>query len=102
MVRLLQLRIRRHEELRLCNIATVLGERARGWRELLTQSVLPGAVLPSVSPRLSLLILIDTFGSEERQHGTALFVLFLSGTNECSPFFGVSGVAKSLPVAHGV
>ena len=55
MVRLLQLRIRRLKDLRVCNIAAVLGRRARGRRELLTQSVLPAAVLPAIST-LSVLI----------------------------------------------
>jgi hypothetical protein len=45
------------KELRACNIATVLGRCARGgWRELLTQSILPAAVLPEVSTELSVLI----------------------------------------------
>src|SRR5262249_20805804 len=51
-----KLRIRRPKDLRVRNIATVLGRGARRWRELRTQSVLPAAVLSAVSAGLSLLI----------------------------------------------
>ena len=56
MVRLLRRGIRRCQDLRVCNVATVFGRRARRWRELLTQSVLPAALLPAVPRGLSVLI----------------------------------------------
>jgi len=52
-VRQFELRIRRPKDLRVCNIATVLGRGARRWRELPTKSVLPAAILPAVSTGLS-------------------------------------------------